>query len=173
MNEKAIIKNEILVLMPLDQSMYFDVWQNSLDEDNRRFVPDEIFETLEDATDAVNYLMSCYDNENGPYVYAVIRKADNKNLGYVQLVMIEEGWEIGYHIAKRYTGNGYATSAVKLFLEYLKRDTNIKEVYGVALVDNIASRKVLNKCGFELYFEGEGMYQCAIRKIIKSVLKIK
>lgn len=173
MNEKAIIKNEFLVLMPLDQSMYFDVWQNSLDEDNRRFVPDEVFETLEDATDAVNYLMSCYNNENGPYVYAVIRKADGKNLGYVQLVKIEEGWEIGYHIAKRYTGNGYATSAVKLFLEYLKRDTNIKEVYGVALADNLASRKVLNKCGFELYFEDVGMYQGEPKKIIKSVLKIK
>ena len=173
MEEKFLIENETLILKPLDQSMYFDVWQNSLDEDNRRFVPDEVFETLEDATDAVNYLMSCYNNENGPYVYAVIRKADDKNLGYVQLVKIEEGWEIGYHIAKRYTGNGYATSAVKLFLEYLKRDTNIKEVYGVALADNLASRKVLNKCGFDLYFEGVGMYQGTPKKIIKSVLKIK
>ena len=173
MKSKILIENKIITLMSLDQSMYFDIWQNSLDEDNRRFVPDEVFETLEDATEAVNYLMSCFDNENGPYVYAVIRKADNKNLGYVQLVKIEKGWEIGYHIAKRYTGNGYATSAVKLFLEYLKRDTNIKEIYGVALADNLASRKVLSKCGFELYFEDVGIYQGAPKRIIKSVLKIK
>ena len=168
-----IARSERLTIKTMDTSMYYDVWRNSLDLDNKRFVPDEVFDTLEEASDVVNSIIECYESEDGPYVYAVVRNEDKANIGYVQLVKIEEGWEIGYHIAKRYTGNGYATDAVKLFLEYLKISTKIDKVYGVALADNKASRKVLNKCGFELYFEGKDLYQGKLKKIIKSLLKLK
>ena len=157
----------------MDESMYYDVWQNSLDEDNRRFVPDEVFETLEDAKEVVDQLISCYDTEEGPFVYAVIRNNDYANIGYVQLIQIEEGWEIGYHIAKKYTGNGYATEAVKLFLNYLRDNTDVKDLYGIALADNKASRRVLEKCGFILFFEGSGQYQGRERKIIRTLIRIK
>ena len=169
----VIARSDRLTIKTMDTSMYYDVWRNSLDLDNKRFVPDEVFDTLEEASDVVNSIIEYYESEDGPYVYAVIRNEDKANIGYVQLVKIEEGWEIGYHIAKRYTGNGYATEAVKLFLEYLKTNTKIDKVYGVALADNKASRKVLNKCGFELYFEGKNLYQGKPRKIIKSLLKLK
>ena len=149
--------------------MCFDVWQNSLDDNNRRFVPDEVFETLEDATEVVNELIECYQNEDGPFVYAVIRNEDKANIGYVQLVKIEEGWEIGYHIAQKYCGNGYAKEAVSLFLEYLKQNTQLKEIYGVALAANKASRRVLEKNGFKYIFEGEGLYQGNKKEIIKTV----
>ena len=82
---------------------------------------------------------------------------------------IEEGWEIGYHIAKLYTGHGYATEAVNLFVEYLKKSTDLKEIYGVALASNKASRRVLEKTGFKLYFEGSAPYQGRKRKVIKSI----
>jgi hypothetical protein len=85
------------------------VHENSLDDDNRRFVPDEVFETLEDAQETVDFLISCYEKREAPLVYPVLLK-NGLNIGYVQAVPLEEGaWEIGYHIAKAYTGNGYAT----------------------------------------------------------------
>ena len=158
-----------LKITKLDSSMYYDIHLNSLDEDIRRFVPDEVFETVEDAQEVVDQLIENYDSEDGPFVYAVIRKEDNKNIGYVQLVKIEEGWEIGYHIAKEFTGSGYATEAVNAFLKYLKENKGIKEIYGVALADNLASRRVLEKCGFKLIFEGQGIYQGNPRKIIKTI----
>ena len=168
-----LIQDGILLIKKMDNSMSYDVWQNSLDEDNRRFVPDEVFETLEDAEGVIDFIISSYENKEGPYIYAVIRKSDNANIGYVQLVKIDEGWEIGYHIAKKYTGNGYATRAVNLYMNYLKDNTDIKEVYGVALEDNLASRRVLDKCGFILYFEGEGDYQGNKRVIIKTKKLLK
>ncbi len=149
--------------------MSYDVYLNSLDEDNRRFVPDEVFETPEIAGEVINDIISSYGNEDGPFIFAIIRKEDKANLGYVQLVKIEEGWEIGYHIAKRYTGNGYATEAVNLFIKFIKDNTDLKEIYGVALAANTASRRVLEKCGFKLLFEGQGLYQGKRRKIIKSI----
>lgn len=169
---KTIIEGKRLTITQMDLSMVNDVWQNSLDEDNRRFVPDEVFETIEDATDVVNFIISRYESEDGPFIYALIRNDDHANIGYVQLVNIGEGYEIGYHIAKKYTNNGYATEAVKLFLEYLKNNVDIKELYGIALADNKASVRVLEKCGFKKFFEGEGPYQGEQRNIVKTIITL-
>ena len=153
----------------MDESMYEDVYLNSQDEDNRRFVPDEVFDSLEETKEVVDHIIASYNSSDGPFIYAVIRKKDNANIGYVQLVKIEQGWEIGYHIAKRYTGHGYATEAVKLFLDYIRNNMDIKQVYGIALFENKASRRVLEKCGFELIFEGIDLYQGTKRKIIRTI----
>lgn len=37
------------------------VYLNSLDEDNRRFLPDEVFETAEDAAKTVDAWMGVYE----------------------------------------------------------------------------------------------------------------
>ena len=167
-----LIKDDVLSIVKMDETMYQDVWQNSLDEDNRRFVPDEVFETLEETKEVVDYLIKCYQSEDGPFVFAVFRNKDNKNLGYVQLIKIDLGWEIGYHIAKDYSSKGYATNAVRLFLKYIKDNLSLKEIYGIALADNIASRKVLEKNGFELFFEGKDLYQGKPRNIIKTIRQL-
>ena len=172
MKDRALIENEILSIRLLDISMAEDIWQNSLDEDNRRFVPDEVFETLEETKNVIEYLIKSYESEDGPYIYPVIRKEDDANIGYVQLVKIKEGWEIGYHIAKKYTNHGYASMSVMLFLDYLKANKDIKEIYGIALSENKASVRVLEKCGFILFFEGYDMYQGKKRNIIKTIKKL-
>ena len=46
-----------------------DVHENSLDEDTRRFVPDEIFETEQAARNAIEELMKQYQHMDGPLVY--------------------------------------------------------------------------------------------------------
>ena len=153
----------------MDSTMCFDVWKNSLDENNRKYVPDEVFETLEEATEVVDSIIESYNSEDGPFIYAVIRNSDKANIGYVQLVKILEGWEIGYHIAQLYCGHGYATEAVSLFINYLKHEGRVNELYGIALANNKASRRVLEKNGFELIFEGKGIYQGKPRKIIKTI----
>ena len=168
-NKQIIIENDRLQIVKMDKSMYFDIYQNSLDKDNRKYVPDEVFDCLEEASEVVNRIISAYGSEDGPFVYSVIRKKDNINLGYVQLVKLEEGWEIGYHIAAIFTGNGYATEAVNLFIKYIQNNTNVKQIFGIALTANKASRRVLEKCGFELIYEGNGLYQGRKRKIVKTI----
>ena len=168
-NKSVIADNDKLQIVKMNQSMYYDVYKNSQDDNNRKYVPDEVFDSLEEASEVVNQIINSYDSEDGPFVYAVIRKKDSANLGYVQLVKIEEGWEIGYHITEIYTGNGYATEAVNLFLNYIKNNTSLKQIIGIALAANKASRRVLEKCGFELIYEGDGLYQGSKRKIIKTI----
>ena len=171
-NKSVIADNDRLQIVKMNQSMYCDVYKNSQDDNNRKYVPDEIFDSLEEACEVVNQIINSYDSEDGPFVYAVIRKKDSANLGYVQLVKIEEGWEIGYHIAQIYTGNGYATEAVNLFLNHIKNNTSLKQIIGIALAANKASRRVLEKCGFEFLHEGNGLYQGRKRKIVKMIKRL-
>ena len=167
-----LIETERLVITEMTMDMAMDVHQNSLDEDTRRFVPDEVFETLDDAKETIEFLMSQYGSIDGPLVYAVLTKDGDKNIGYVQLVPIDDGkWEIGYHVAKAFTGNGYATEAVKAFLPVITEKVGITEVYGIRLLENVASGRVLEKCGFETFFTGEGPYHEGVYEISKSVWK--
>ena len=162
------IITERLIITEFDLSMAESVHLNSLDEDTKKFLPDEVFETVEDARETIEYLMSVYDSEDGPLVYPILLK-DNKNIGYVQLIPINEDFEVGYHIAKPHTCNGYATEALKAFLEYIMPCKNINKVYGICLSENIASVKVMEKCGFSKEFAGSDVYQGETRNIVRYV----
>lgn len=162
------IETERLVITEFDLSMAEAVHKNSLDEDNRRFVPDEVFETVEDAKETIAFLMRCYETGEGPLVYPVLQK-DGENVGYVQLAPLEEGYEIGYHMGADYTKKGYATEAVKAFLTYMMEEKKLTKVYGICLSENIASKKVMEKSGFRKVFEGKGPYQGEEREIARYV----
>lgn len=165
------METERLIITNFDLQMAQVVHENSLDEDNRRFLPDEVFETVEEARETIEFLMSQYESEDGVLVYPVITK-NGDNVGYVQLVPIEEGWEIGYHIAKKYTGNGYATEAVKAFLPVIAKKKSISVIYGICLKENLSSIKVMEKCGFKNVYTGEGEYQGEKQEIVKNIWSI-
>ena len=52
-----------------------------------------------------------------------------------------------------------------------QENTDLKEIYGVALMDNIASRRVLQKNGFVTVLEGKGPYQGQEREIVITIRK--
>ena len=171
-NTKTIVESNEIKIVKINESMIYDLYRNSLDEDNKKYVPDEVFESLEKANDITKTIIENYQSTEGPFVYAIIRKQDNANIGYVQLVKNDNKWEIGYHIAKLYSKKGYATKAVQLFIQYIKKFTKICELYGVVLLSNIASIKVLNKCDFKTIYKGEGTYQGRKRKILIALKKL-
>ena len=161
------IETDRLIITEFEPAMAEAVHRNSLDTDTRRFVPDEVFETVEEAAETIAFLMGCYTSGDGPLVYPVLLK-DGTNIGYVQAVPLEEGgWEIGYHIGGSYTGNGYATEAVRAFLPVIMEQLNIRQISGVCLAENKGSVKVLQRCGFIQEFEGLGSYQGQTQNICK------
>ncbi len=167
------VETERLIVTTFTMDMAEAVHLNSLDEDNRRFVPDEVFETVEDAADTIAFLMGCYETGEGPLVYPVLLK-EGTCIGYVQAVPLDGGaYEVGYHMGKAYTGQGYATEAVRAFLPVIMEQLHISDMLGVCLVENAASVKVMEKCGFQKLFEGMGEYQGEQQNICKFVYKKK
>lgn len=170
------IKTPRLTITTFSHDMAQTVYENSQDDDTRRFVPDEVYDSVEEARAAIEFLISRYDSADGPFVYPIITNEDGKNIGYVQLckLELEDGArEIGYHIAKDFTGKGYATEAVKAFLPVMAQKINIKEVYGICLAENTPSVRVLEKCGFTQIYKRLGNYQGKEVQIVKTVWKTK
>lgn len=149
----------------LTPAMAHELHVLSLDEDNRRFVPDEVFETEAIAAQVIAELIDCY-GEEAPQVYAVLLR-DGTLIGYVQAVPTTDGWEIGYHIGKPFTRCGYACEAVNAFLPAVMAERKLHKILGICLADNIASRRVLEYCGFTLCFEGMGEYQGETRHVCR------
>ena len=56
--------------------------------------------------------------------------------------------EIGYGILDEFQRNGYATEAVKLAVKWAFEQPKIVAVEAETDPDNVASQKVLAKCGF-------------------------
>ena len=70
------IETDRLIITEFTMDMAQAVHENSLDEDNRRFVPDEVFETLEEARETIEFLISVYGTNDGPQVHPVITRQD-------------------------------------------------------------------------------------------------
>jgi RimJ/RimL family protein N-acetyltransferase len=65
--------------------------------------------------------------------------------------------EIGYWLGVPFWGNGYATEAVRALIDHAFTDLGHDVVLGAARVSNPASRRVLEKCGFQ--WTGVGLYR--------------
>lgn len=165
-----LLKTARLEIARLIPEMAEAMYANSQDEDNRRFVPDEVYETPEEARKAVAYLIEAERTERGPFVYPALLR-DGTVIGYVQACEIGTGFEVGYHIAEAYTGQGYATEAVTAFAPMIMDRLGISELWGIALEENRASHRVLEKCGFALEYQGMGSYQGRQRPLRRYVLR--
>lgn len=91
-----LIETERLIITEFTMDMAQVVQENSVDEDNKKFVPDEVWKSVEEVEETLEFLIAQYGSFEGPLVYPIIVKENNDNIGYVQLVPIEDGmWEIG------------------------------------------------------------------------------
>lgn len=151
-----------LLITALDESMAAEIQRQSQDEATRRFLPDEVFDTLVEAQETVRELIGAYQSPDGPYVFSVMRRG-GAFVGYVQLCRIDDGWEIGYHIGEEHRGQGYAPEGVRAFLPVIMERLAIDRVWGVVDADNAASCRVLEKCGFALVEQSTGLCHGTMR----------
>jgi RimJ/RimL family protein N-acetyltransferase len=73
--------------------------------------------------------------------------------------------EIGYWLGVKYWGNGYVTEAVRALIDHAFTDLDVPALQSSVRVTNPASRRILEKCGFQ--WTGVGL--CRIRAIGSSV----
>ncbi len=94
-------------------------------------------------------------------IWAVRLKETGRLIGILTLFdETESSCEIGYGIGSAWWGKGYATEAVRRFLEYLFRERGFRRVYASFFSGNDASRRVMEKCGmgFDHFSEKELSY---------------
>ncbi|MED2709487.1 MULTISPECIES: GNAT family N-acetyltransferase [Bacillus cereus group] len=82
----------------------------------------------------------------------IFKQATNEFIGWCCTGIKEElpspNREIMYVISSEYQNNGYATKATKGLIDYLFKKTNVNVLNAIALIKNVPSNKVIEKCGF-------------------------
>jgi RimJ/RimL family protein N-acetyltransferase len=76
--------------------------------------------------------------------------------------------EVSYWIGKEYWGKGVATTALSQFINHFK----IRPLYDRAAKDNIASIRVLEKCGFTIFGEDKGFSNARGEDVEEFILKL-
>ncbi|HEF5709034.1 TPA: GNAT family N-acetyltransferase [Bacillus cereus] len=90
--------------------------------------------------------------DNHTLKLGIFKKATNELIGWCCTGMKEElpspNREIMYAISNEYQNHGYATKATKGLIDYLFKETNLNVLNAIALINNVASNKVIEKYGF-------------------------
>ena len=104
--------------------------------------------TIEETRDFLAKCIAEYDKENLEYLsFAVC--LDGLHIGEVFAYLSEKEADIGWLIDKRYWGNGYATEAAKLLVEYIHTELHRTDIVAYCDARNIASQKVMKNIGME------------------------
>src|SRR3990167_1843348 len=103
-------------------------------------------------------------NKAGGEVAFLATLRDGTVIGGCGLRLQDEVPELGYWLGVNYWGQGYATEALHAVIDYAFTDLGHDALSAGARVTNPASRRVLEKCGFQ--WTGVGL--CRIRAIKSS-----
>ncbi|HHT7141737.1 TPA: GNAT family N-acetyltransferase [Bacillus cereus] len=109
----------------------------------------------------------------------IFKKTTNEFIGWCCTGIKDElpapNREIMYAVSSEYHNNGYATKATKGLINYLFEKTNVDVLNAIALINNVASNKVIEKCGFIYLSEQEianqlyNHYQLSKSEWIKNI----
>jgi RimJ/RimL family protein N-acetyltransferase len=88
-------------------------------------------------------------NRPGGETVFLITLRDETIVGACGVMAAEPAGEIGYWLGAEHWGKGYATEALHTVIDYAFTDLGHEALQAGARVTNPASRRVLEKCGFQ------------------------
>jgi [ribosomal protein S5]-alanine N-acetyltransferase len=120
--------------------------------------------------EARQYIEKCIasEDENGLSRYAVLLKVANELIGFCGYKMIDGEIDFGWRYAKRHWNNGYGTEAARAVMKYGIEDLKLPKLVAVALPENAASIRIMQKFGMERYGFAEWTGKKTIRYILRA-----
>jgi RimJ/RimL family protein N-acetyltransferase len=112
--------------------------------------------------DDAEQFVAMVNRQEGEATFAIALKGEL--IGMCGVELREGAAEIGYWLGVPYWNHGYATEAVRAMIDHAFGELEHEALQAGARVSNPASRRVLEKCGFQ--WTGVGLYR--IRAIKSS-----
>ena len=86
------------------------------------------------------------------YVFGIFENASDALVGRIGLsAVFRKAWQnanLGYYVAQEHNGRGFGTEAVILASRYAFGQARLHRVQAAVMLDNVASKRVLEKAGF-------------------------
>lgn len=160
------IETERLILrevLPDDNKGFFELDSNP---EVHKYLGNKPISTIEQVEYYINYIRKQYVT-NGIGRWGVIEKQSGDFIGWGGLKYVDDKtcngqtnyYDVGYRLIPRYWRKGYATEIGKASVDYAFKAMKLDTVIGTAHIDNIGSRKALEKSGLKFieYFQEEDM----------------
>lgn len=129
----------------------------SNEESARTELPSQVYRDLDHALSELEFLMSqCSTPGNprhGPYVLAIEHRGSSSLIGHVGFSPFDDEVEIGFSVAEKYQGQGFASEAIVAASRWAFEAFALNRILGITSATNIASRRTLVRARFA--YEGD------------------
>jgi len=150
-----ILETPRLILREFDISDAENLFLLNSDPDVIRYTGDNHFKNLEEAKALIeNYIPYKRD---GFGRWTVLLKDTNEFLGWNGLRKLEDNGyiDLGYRFLKKHWNKGYATESSLACLKYGFEKLGMTEICARAIKENVASIRVMQKCGMTYWKDGD------------------
>ena len=146
---KVILETDRLLLREYVEEDAEAFFKLNTDPEVLRFVPDKALLNVEQARQIlIDHPIADY-RKHGFGRGACILKSTGEQIGFAGLKYLEELGEVdvAYRLLPTHWGQGLATEAALASVRYGFADLGLKRIIGLAMPENIASVRVLEKAG--------------------------
>ena len=147
-----LFETERLIIRKFEAEDAEQLYENHMDEEVRKWFPNECYADLEEAQDAICFYADRVDHGKIPYVLGVELKGTGELIGDTGISEVEGKpgeTEVGYCIGQEYRGKGYATELLRALSGFVVSRFGIGVIWGRVVYGNEASVKVLEKSGYQ------------------------
>ncbi len=150
-----VLETERLILRPVKADDIHDVYEYAKNPAVSEYLPWEYHRSIEDSKMIVQqWLASAQENKPNPWALV-----DKKTLKVIGSITVDSPADLdtetvpgrkylGYCLSADHWGRGLMSEAVKAVLDYLVQNNLAQDVVAFVVVENIGSKRVLEKCGF-------------------------
>ena len=143
------LETDRLILRPFkldDAQEMFDNWAS--DPEVTKFLSFLPHQNIDVTKAIIKEWVEEYKNNPKTFRYASVLKSSGALIGAIDVVGFHDDIpEIGYCLSRKYWNNGYMTEACQALIKYLFT-VGYRKIVIAANKDNLASIKVIEKCGF-------------------------
>ena len=144
-----LLKTERLILRKYKESDAKDMFNNWGSNPNCNiYLPWELHEDIKETKIIIQEWIKAYKEDNFKWIIEL--KDSEEEIGGKDVVSLDNKrniCEIGYCIGSKFWNNGYTTEALNKVLDFLFNECNLFLIEAYHAKTNIASGKVMQKCG--------------------------
>jgi len=148
-NSIILLETERLKLRHLQPADFDELFKLNSDPEVMKYINGGNPETREKVEKFLSGCLKYYEKNPDLGLFAALSKNDNSFLGWVCLKHLDDTDEIevGYRLHKKFWNRGFATEGARKLVEYGFKNLQLQRIVAVALPENKASIRVMEKCG--------------------------
>ena len=145
-----VLKSDRLVLRQFKENDAEEICNGFINQKEFLYYANKKITTLDEEKKFLKNIEEKYKSNNY-YNWLITLKESKKIIGTINLRVEEknETVEVNYALDNRYTDKGYMTEALNLVKEYCLNELKVNRFQGGCCVENIASKRVMEKCGMQ------------------------